>query len=163
MRPPAHPTTVQHLMAAEMTYWLHLTVNSQLCTTERQSPPAGPTVADVKTPYIVLECPLRHRLRRGRCSQDCCLGNDPSSKGIMPKELAKRKAAGVDNTNRRTWDVDEFADKAATREAEVGTMLGNYTTCKGRCSFTNGSVTQLTQYGVPLCSRCTHNSICRYS
>eukprot|EP00891_Asterochloris_glomerata_P007285 jgi/Astpho2/7285/e_gw1.00113.124.1_t len=36
----------------------------------------------------------------------------------MPKELAKRKAAGVDNTNRRTWDVDEFADKAATREAE---------------------------------------------
>ncbi len=40
----------------------------------------------------------------------------------MPKELAKRKAAGVDNTNRRTWDVDEFADKAATREAEVGTM-----------------------------------------
>ena len=57
----------------------------------------------------------------------------------MPKELAKRKAAGVDNTNRRTWDVDEFADKAATREAEVGTMTGKYTACKCCCTLTMAS------------------------
>ncbi|KAF6260977.1 hypothetical protein COO60DRAFT_1269087 [Scenedesmus sp. NREL 46B-D3] len=29
------------------------------------------------------------------------------------------KAAGVDNTARRTWDKDEFAEKAAKREAEA--------------------------------------------
>ena len=70
----------------------------------------------------------------------------------MPKELAKRKAAGVDNTNRRTWDVDEYADKAATREAEVGTLIGNHRACKCCCTFMNGFVTQ--QYGVPLSSHC---------
>ena len=68
----------------------------------------------------------------------CGLGNDPKQQGIMPKELAKRKAAGVDNTNRRTWDVDEYADKAATREAEVGTMIGSYTACKCCCTLTKG-------------------------
>jgi hypothetical protein len=31
----------------------------------------------------------------------------------------KGKAAGVDNTARRTWDKEEFAEKAAKREAEA--------------------------------------------
>lgn len=31
----------------------------------------------------------------------------------------RKKAAGVDNTARRTWDKDEFAEKAAKREAEA--------------------------------------------
>jgi U4/U6.U5 tri-snRNP component SNU23 len=31
---------------------------------------------------------------------------------------ARKKAAGVDNTARRTWDKEEFAEKAAKREAE---------------------------------------------
>lgn len=31
----------------------------------------------------------------------------------------RKKAAGVDNTARRTWDKEEFAEKAAKREAEA--------------------------------------------
>lgn len=31
----------------------------------------------------------------------------------------KKKAAGVDNTARRTWDREEFAEKAAKREADA--------------------------------------------
>lgn len=36
-----------------------------------------------------------------------------------PMSDKKKKAAGVDNTARRTWDREEFADKAAKREAEA--------------------------------------------
>lgn len=32
---------------------------------------------------------------------------------------ARKKAAGVDNTARRTWDREEFAEKAAKREADA--------------------------------------------
>lgn len=33
--------------------------------------------------------------------------------------IEKKKAAGVDNTARRTWDREEFAEKAAKRDAEA--------------------------------------------
>lgn len=34
-------------------------------------------------------------------------------------DIVKKGVAGVDNTSRRTWDKDEFAAKAAAREAQV--------------------------------------------
>jgi U4/U6.U5 tri-snRNP component SNU23 len=37
----------------------------------------------------------------------------------MSKELSKKKAAGVDNTARRTWDKEEFREKAEKREADI--------------------------------------------
>lgn len=43
-----------------------------------------------------------------------------------PKRLKESKgdkaivaAAGVDNTHRRTWDVDEYEERAAAREEKV--------------------------------------------
>ncbi len=35
------------------------------------------------------------------------------------KQLAKKGKSGVDNTFRRTWDKEDFAEKAAKREKEV--------------------------------------------
>ena len=44
---------------------------------------------------------------------------DKFSKG--DQAIVKKAAAGVDNTFRRTWDKEEFAEKAAKREKQVGT------------------------------------------
>lgn len=38
---------------------------------------------------------------------------------MADKQLAKKGKSGVDNTFRRTWDKDDFTDKAAKREKEV--------------------------------------------
>ena len=38
---------------------------------------------------------------------------------MADKQLAKKGKAGVDNTFRRTWDKQEFAERAAKREKEV--------------------------------------------
>lgn len=38
--------------------------------------------------------------------------------------VQKKKAAGVDNTARRTWDREEFEEKAAKREAEAAAAEG---------------------------------------
>ena len=37
----------------------------------------------------------------------------------MAPDKEKKAIAGVDNTQRRTWDKDEYAAKAADREAKV--------------------------------------------
>lgn len=37
---------------------------------------------------------------------------------MADKQLAKKGKSGVDNTFRRTWDKDDFTDKAAKREKE---------------------------------------------
>ena len=38
---------------------------------------------------------------------------------MADKQLAKKGKAGVDNTFRRTWDKEDFAQRAAKREQEV--------------------------------------------
>lgn len=38
---------------------------------------------------------------------------------MADKQLAKKGKAGVDNTFRRTWDKEDFAERAAKREKEV--------------------------------------------
>lgn len=45
--------------------------------------------------------------------------------------------AGVDNTARRTWDKDEFADKAAAREKKASSCHDN--ACKGWTAAASGS------------------------
>ena len=40
---------------------------------------------------------------------------------MADKQLAKKGKSGVDNTFRRTWDKEDFAEKAAKREKEVHT------------------------------------------
>ena len=39
---------------------------------------------------------------------------------MADKQLAKKGKSGVDNTFRRTWDKNDFAERAAKREKEVG-------------------------------------------
>ena len=41
---------------------------------------------------------------------------------MADKQLAKKGKAGVDNTFRRTWDKEDFAQRAAKREQEVNTF-----------------------------------------
>ncbi len=41
------------------------------------------------------------------------------ARNMADKQLAKKGKSGVDNTFRRTWDKDDFAEKAAKREKEV--------------------------------------------
>ena len=41
---------------------------------------------------------------------------------MADKQLAKKGKSGVDNTFRRTWDKEDFAEKAAKREKEVKTV-----------------------------------------
>ncbi len=43
---------------------------------------------------------------------------------MADKQLAKKGKSGVDNTFRRTWDKEDFAEKAAKREKEVSTLTG---------------------------------------
>lgn len=38
---------------------------------------------------------------------------------MADRQLAKKGKAGVDNTFRRTWDKEDFAQRAAKREKEV--------------------------------------------
>ncbi len=47
----------------------------------------------------------------------------------MGKERRERRAiehtaSGVDNTHRRTWDKEEYAEQAEKREEKVGLFLG---------------------------------------
>jgi hypothetical protein len=35
------------------------------------------------------------------------------------KDKKSKAVAGVDNTHRRTWDIDEYTEKAVEREAKV--------------------------------------------
>ena len=42
---------------------------------------------------------------------------------MADKQLAKKGKAGVDNTFRRTWDKEDFAQRAAKREKEVSASL----------------------------------------
>lgn len=37
-------------------------------------------------------------------------------------DIVKKGVAGVDNTSRRTWDKEEFAAKAALREAQASSI-----------------------------------------
>ena len=41
---------------------------------------------------------------------------------MADKQLAKKGKSGVDNTFRRTWDKEEFAQRAAKREKEAGLL-----------------------------------------
>lgn len=43
---------------------------------------------------------------------------------MADKQLAKKGKSGVDNTFRRTWDKEDFAEKAAKREREVRRLTG---------------------------------------
>ena len=43
---------------------------------------------------------------------------------MADRQLAKKGKSGVDNTFRRTWDKEDFAEKAAKREKEVRTLTG---------------------------------------
>ena len=38
---------------------------------------------------------------------------------MADRQLAKKGKSGVDNTFRRTWDTDDYAQRAAKREKEV--------------------------------------------
>jgi hypothetical protein len=40
--------------------------------------------------------------------------------------MGKSSAAGVDNTARRVWDKEEYAEKADKREKEVRTRVDNH-------------------------------------
>ena len=42
---------------------------------------------------------------------------------MADRQLAKKGKSGVDNTFRRTWDKEDFAEKAAKREKEVRTFV----------------------------------------
>lgn len=46
---------------------------------------------------------------------------------MADKQLAKKGKAGVDNTFRRTWDKEDFAQRAAKREQEVNSEVSAVT------------------------------------
>ena len=43
---------------------------------------------------------------------------------MADRQLAKKGKSGVDNTFRRTWDTDDYAQRAAKREKEVPPHTG---------------------------------------
>lgn len=50
---------------------------------------------------------------------------------MADKQLAKKGKAGVDNTFRRTWDKEDFAQRAAKREKEVKYF---HLSCRSDCT-----------------------------